>query len=494
MTEPKRISVTKLNKISKSKRIICFGCGKRFFEIITLYSEEPFVNAVCTAMDNNKLLWGKEIDAGGKKYTVHNPEKLRSFDYHDCIILITSDKSDIIYDSIKEYLAPKMQVYRYPESFYGWTGIIFRLVSLFVDEKQLLFRAGSEPHENADEIVHYLSQNNELHEYKVVYLNDDYSQHHGNVRNICSLTIKKKASVRKILDYCLAYGGSKYLIYENEAIKKVNSCQKLIYLNHGTIPLKKVSDIFKQPNDVDYATCPSKECAQIYLDQYGIPENKQIYMMPARVNHMLRASGQLHELMGAGTKKIILWLPTFRRLKGSERCDSKNIDPVALLTNNLLDIDKWLEKYNLLLTIKKHPREKENIILSGVENIVVLDDKKLDADKIALQDILKDADALLTDYSGIAFEYMLLNRPIGYVLTDVSEYNRGFSMHDYEEYMPGRKIYNLQDILQFFEDIKEGRDPYITQREQLKKKLFGTHAYENGAEAFVNFLNKTNAH
>ena len=58
------------------------------------------------------------------------------------------------------------------------------------------------------------------------------------------------------------------------------------------------------------------------------------------------------------------------------------------------------------------------------------------------------SDGLLSDYSSVAVDYLLLDRPLGYVLADYNIYKekRGFVFEDPLEYMPGEKIYNVCDI------------------------------------------------
>lgn len=76
-------------------------------------------------------------------------------------------------------------------------------------------------------------------------------------------------------------------------------------------------------------------------------------------------------------------------------------------------------------------------------------------------------DGLISDYSSIAVDYMLLDRPLGYVLTDLESYRntRGFVFENPEAYMPGEKIYNLEDLKDYFSHIAVGEDP-LKKREE----------------------------
>ncbi len=72
------------------------------------------------------------------------------------------------------------------------------------------------------------------------------------------------------------------------------------------------------------------------------------------------------------------------------------------------------------------------------------------------------SDGLLSDYSSVAVDYLLLDRPLGYVLADYNIYRekRGFVFEDPLEYMPGEKIYNACDLKKFMKHLSDGTDSY----------------------------------
>ena len=83
------------------------------------------------------------------------------------------------------------------------------------------------------------------------------------------------------------------------------------------------------------------------------------------------------------------------------------------------------------------------------------------------------SDGLLSDYSSVAVDYLLLDRPLGYVLADYDMYKekRGFVFENPYDYMPGYKISNYGDVLSFIEDVIEGNDRYAKERRELNKKI-----------------------
>ena len=330
MKHIKESSVEQLNLKYKNKKIYCVGCGKRLFELIELYSSEPFINNISGLFDNNSKLWDVEKEIGSIKLKIENPVSIKQLS--DVVILITSDHYEDIFKSIQEYLCNKnVYVFRYPQYYYRWTGKLLKFFSYMPLSRQILFYAGAEPHENADAIVSYLNKEYKGKKYSIVYLSDNENFSYNGIKYIYSKTVRCRANFFEVFDYCRLYSRSKFLCYENQALKKVSSKQCLIYLNHGTIPLKNVSDVLRQPEELDIGVCPGKGCANFYIDQYGITPEKQVYMMPARVNRMFKSEGKIHDLLKIDHKKVVLWLPTFRQLKGSERKDSASLNPIELL-------------------------------------------------------------------------------------------------------------------------------------------------------------------
>ena len=76
------------------------------------------------------------------------------------------------------------------------------------------------------------------------------------------------------------------------------------------------------------------------------------------------------------------------------------------------------------------------------ENIMVINK---DADPYVF---LKLADVLITDYSSIYFDYLLLNRPIIFFAYDLKEYLKDSRemYFDYDEFTPGEKVWDYQGL------------------------------------------------
>ena len=87
-------------------------------------------------------------------------------------------------------------------------------------------------------------------------------------------------------------------------------------------------------------------------------------------------------------------------------------------------------------------------------------------------DYINCFNALITDYSSIYLDYMVLENPIIFLPYDLKEYEGsvGFTM-DYNQNTPGPKPKDFSDFLTEFKNIKDAPEPYREQIRTLNKKL-----------------------
>lgn len=178
--------------------------------------------------------------------------------------------------------------------------------------------------------------------------------------------------------------------------------------------------------------------------------------------------------------KTILWMPTFRKTIGFNRNDSLKEYPTGIPIfediNQVEELNKYLAQKNILLIIKIHPtQDLTKIKLKSYSNIIVLDGnkvKELDVDNYRL---MKDTDALISDYSSVTFDYLHLNRPIAYTLDDKDEYKNGFIVENPETLMAGPQLFTIEDFYSFIMDVAKENDSYAARRKKLFDTVFKYH-------------------
>ena len=166
--------------------------------------------------------------------------------------------------------------------------------------------------------------------------------------------------------------------------------------------------------------------------------------------------------------------------------------PLINTEKDFCEINDILKKNNTLLIIKIHPKQDIDTIkkLKTIcfENVFIVDNDVVKEKNIDVFKLLKNTDALISDYSSITYSYILLDKPIAHVFSDVNEFKLGFAMENYEDYVVGEKLYSIEDMKRFINEIYDGKDLYKEKRRKLTNYLY---LYQDGksCERIVEFMN-----
>jgi CDP-glycerol glycerophosphotransferase (TagB/SpsB family) len=122
------------------------------------------------------------------------------------------------------------------------------------------------------------------------------------------------------------------------------------------------------------------------------------------------------------------------------------------------------------IIVKMHPLEVDSIsmTLSNYSNISLVTDLDLISRNIQLYSLIGGMDGLITDYSSVCFDYLLLNRPMAFTQDDLEGYQRDrgiiFDKKQLSEIMPGETVTNFKDLMSFCDNICHGRDDFFEAR------------------------------
>ena len=127
------------------------------------------------------------------------------------------------------------------------------------------------------------------------------------------------------------------------------------------------------------------------------------------------------------------------------------------------EIESFLEKSNCHICIRMHLKEQGSIEKYSGSHIHFMNEDVID--DIALW--LNCFEVLITDYSSIYLDYLLLNKPIIFLPYDQREYleKRGLNF-PYENVTPGPKPDSQKEFLKCLERALNGEDGYKAEREK----------------------------
>lgn len=366
--------------------------------------------------------------------------------------------------------------------------IILVIFSLFpLNKNKIIFESNSEIKDNSKALFLECLNKKVNNDYNIIWFVDDvtkYKKKYADVKNVKFVKKSKKNSYSlPFLYHCCT---AKYCFYTHIFIgQRVFPGQIKVFLTHGT-PIKDTRGLFWNPYDNTDIISTSRFASSLRCKTFGggddlvrvlgFPRNDRLFYPEKETVDFLKKKK---------CKKFIIWLPTFKHfnLEEAQRndfSDEKNKDISILSTEFLEKLNILLSKNETLLYIKFHPAQNLDYVdFYNYSNIITMSNDQLEDNNLDLYSLMAESSALITDYSSVYIDYLLLDKPIGFELADYDSFKsgRGFIIENPIDYMPGVKITNQEDLYKFIEGVIKGKDEYRKERNKLKEKM---HKYVDG--------------
>ena len=226
----------------------------------------------------------------------------------------------------------------------------------------------------------------------------------------------------------------------------------------------ETASLMKMHENYDYIIAGGKAWNPYYCQSFNTTEDKLVNCGLPRIDHLLNTAEAnrtvvIEKYPEFADKKVVLYAPTFR----------KNIElHWEELANRLANED------DIALIVKGHPNQP---LSTGNKAVYTCPEFKS-------VDLLSSCDYLVTDYSAIAIEGAVLQKPTYYFVYDYEEYSEKNGMNiDLFEIMPGcvfRKAENLAEAIvrdeYNYKALEDYREKYLpenpgTSTEQIVKLI-----------------------
>jgi CDP-glycerol glycerophosphotransferase (TagB/SpsB family) len=314
--------------------------------------------------------------------------------------------------------------------------VLYAVLRLLVPahSKQIGFVSGPDLADNTLALFEKLVKSPHAHEYRLVWLVANISTSetilhrefpNTDLRNV-SIVIKN--SLRGLWSFLRC----RYIFTTHGVYGFAHSGhhQTIFNLWHG-MPIKAIgAQDSKSRSDVmfmHYTIATSEYFADLIAKAFYLPRARVLVTGLPR-NEWLFIQEERYLAVKEGRAKLVVWLPTFRSsYLGEIREDNSAGSPDPLSADTLAKLDDILEGVGVMLVIKLHLMDSKNRkAWSSYKNIRIYTDPRFRAEGLNLYKLLACSDALVTDYSSCAIDYLLLNKPIGLFAPDMSSYIRGF--------------------------------------------------------------------
>lgn len=254
---------------------------------------------------------------------------------------------------------------------------------------------------------------------------------------------------------------------------RLSGGSRLVQLTHGR-GMKKGGYGHAQLRPQDYIFCASpfverllggafKGGAQVF--HTGYPRNDALFaaVQGGDISTDAAAQRALDRSAEAGMKRI-LYAPTFRRGEKVFGIESK------------FDLDRvnaWLAGAGAHLYINLHPKYRNQARAGGFSHIFFIGDSDI-------YPLLSRFDALITDYSSIAYDFVLLDRPMVFFPYDLERYGAEEGLaFPYDDYTPGPVARDLDSLMAAVSGALR-EDSYKAERARVRG-IYHTHADGNSS-------------
>ncbi|MGN0621871.1 MAG: CDP-glycerol glycerophosphotransferase family protein [Porcipelethomonas sp.] len=331
--------------------------------------------------------------------------------------------------------------------------------------------------DNVRAVYDHLIENGYNKKYKIVCSLNDYEQYRLSAPENVRFTGNFAGIFHFFRSRYCFYCFGKYPV-------KPADNQTVINLWHG-MPMKRIGNMEHGNEKTDYnyfsyLLCTSEFFRDIMKKSFSCTDEQIFICGEPRTDVMMNdspgysRSAVMTELFGdySRNSRLMVWLPTFRKDRENE---------TELMTHEVLDrLNELCRRYNWSVLIKLHPLSSvKTPDFSKYEFISIISQAELERKRLNLYTVLRASDCLVTDYSSVYFDYILLDRPMGFTVHDLGSYrrDRGFVFDDPAEYMPGHEIKSEDDLIFFAQSVFTGNDKYAEKRRELCR-LF--NEYQDG--------------
>ena len=182
--------------------------------------------------------------------------------------------------------------------------------------------------------------------------------------------------------------------------------------------------------------------------------------------------------------RVMLYMPTFR----DWRNDADRVIPIDWAA-----LDEILVEHGGAVFCKLHPNDQARLPdLAGLRRVHLI------PSNVDPYPILRHTDALISDYSSIFFDYLLLDRPLvfyPYDLDDYRKYSRAL-YDDYDTVTPGPKAYDaaaLQRVLTSLLTSYDDQSRQYTSARATVRNRFYEHVDDNASARLFDALRERTA-
>jgi CDP-glycerol glycerophosphotransferase (TagB/SpsB family) len=175
----------------------------------------------------------------------------------------------------------------------------------------------------------------------------------------------------------------------------------------------------------------------------------------------------------AEQRRIVLVTPTYRDSRAT---------PLGLDDDTIKQLDSYAAKHRIEFVFKFHPMERGASSIHGEHLHLCMPESDL-------YPLMPHSNALVTDYSSIYMDYLLLGKPVLFLVPDLDAYIRldRQLQFDFDAMTPGAKVKTWPELLERLER-EWAEDEFASARARLAQTAFDGLPQEDAVPRLLDFM------
>jgi len=358
--------------------------------------------------------------------------------------------------------------------------IIFEII-IPKNKKTIIIAHGDKYNDNCKYFFEYCMENSNILECYWLTRNYDIAKRLKNTffnRILYTSSIKSLWLFLRSKNVVISHGSGDVKPYYLTSLRK-----NVINLWHG-FPLKRIGLLYEKTKNKKFI----QECKKyrfmvssseiesyIFASAFNMNVDNIWITGSPRIDNLSNKDDRMLEKHSYLKKIVILYAPTWHKELGQTIFFPFNDFDISGIVN-------LLEKYDAYILLRGHVNDFKDISTdNNFKNC--LGKRIISANYDVFPDvygILSHVNIVITDYSSIYIDFLLMDKPVFFIPYDYKDYEkcRGFTL-DYHRFTPGPKIYSQKDFIKTISNYIKNSHIDSDKRKNIRDLLYKYIDFQN---------------
>lgn len=285
--------------------------------------------------------------------------------------------------------------------------------------------------------------------------------------------------------------------------KHLVSDQVLVDLNYFTCAMKNdildpesphYMGVEKVGHEYKYIVGTSEIAIRLILPEMTLPYKRYVNLGLCRNDHVLNGDNclwlrnEIESKVSYKVKTIVLYTPTHRDYE--EKLTSDENRSILGFEYNSIEFGHFLQENGIVFICKLHPKQNACVVENELPEGLILHKPDM---RYGLTEMMQVSDALVTDYTSVYFDYLLLDKPVIFNFYDLDIYKkeRGVPCEPMSAIAAGDIVENEEQMKNALLRLSVNMEKYRQKRGYIRD-LFFTQQDSKSCERVYNFIFNNN--